>query len=75
MDRESYESAIEKMKRYGVEVFFFSKNYINKKDFIKSSMLSYYESTEEYEKCRFIKNFFDDLESMINKSKSETNVF
>lgn len=75
MDRESYESAIEKMRKYGVEVLFFSKNYISKKDLIRESMLSYYEKTEEYEKCQFVKKFFDDLEEMIIKSKNETNVF
>jgi hypothetical protein len=29
---------------------------------IKKSLLSYYESTEEFEKCTYIKNFFDELE-------------
>lgn len=75
IDRESYESAYQKMEKYGVEVFFFSKNYIAKKDYIRNSMLSYYEGTEEYEKCEFIKGFFNDLETMIIRSKNETNVF
>jgi hypothetical protein len=75
IDRESYESAYQKMEKYGVEAFFFSKNYIAKKDYIRNSMLSYYEGTEEYEKCEFIKRFFNDLEAMIIRSKNETNVF
>jgi hypothetical protein len=35
---------------------------IEKRDAIKTSLLDYYESTEEYEKCKYITEYFDNLE-------------
>ena len=37
--------------------------------FIKSSLLTYYESTEEFEKCKFISDFFDRLEKEVKISQ------
>ena len=31
----------------------------------KNSLLEYYESTEEYEKCKYVANFFQNLEKEI----------
>ena len=35
---------------------------IEKRDVIKNSLLNYYESTEEYEKCKYITEYFNSLE-------------
>ena len=35
---------------------------IEKRDVIKNSLLEYYESTEEYEKCKYVTDFFSKLE-------------
>jgi hypothetical protein len=35
---------------------------IEKRDVIKNSLLDYYESTEEYEKCKYVTEYFDNLE-------------
>jgi hypothetical protein len=31
---------------------------LEKREAIKNSLLSYYESTEEYEKCKYVTDFF-----------------
>lgn len=49
------------MKKYGVESLFTPKLY-SKREGIKRSLLEYYESTEEFEKCKYIVDFFKDLE-------------
>jgi hypothetical protein len=36
-----------------------------KRETIKGSLLNYYESTEEFEKCKFISDFFDRLEKEV----------
>jgi hypothetical protein len=36
-----------------------------RRETIKSSLLNYYESTEEFEKCKFISDFFDGLEKEV----------
>jgi hypothetical protein len=35
---------------------------IQRRDVIKTSLLIYYESTEEYEKCKYVTDFFSKLE-------------
>jgi hypothetical protein len=69
LDRNIFENAIEVMKKYGVNSIL-SKRILPKKERIKDSLLNYYESTEEYEKCQFIKEFFEELEKEINKGES-----
>lgn len=61
LDRRVFENAIETMKKYGVDSILTSKLY-PKRENIKRSLLSYYESTEEFEKCKYIVDFFNDLE-------------
>jgi hypothetical protein len=69
LDRNVFENAIGVMKKYGVSSIL-SKRILPKKDRIRSSLLVYYESTEEYEKCQFIKEFFEQLETEIDKEIS-----
>jgi hypothetical protein len=61
------------MKAYGPEpvLSFLSDKFLKKKENVKKAMLSYYESTEEFEKCMEIKNFFNQLE-ILTSDKKET---
>jgi CRISPR/Cas system endoribonuclease Cas6 (RAMP superfamily) len=57
------------MNKYGVDSFIYSK--LNeKKDEIMKSMLDYYESTEEFEKCSFIVDFFNKIKEVELENKS-----
>ena len=56
------------MKKLGVDSIMSDKIYSKRKSIMKS-LLSYYESTEEFEKCQFIKEFFEELEAEKSKSK------
>lgn len=56
------------MKKYGVNSILLSKIY-PKREAIKRSLLTYYESTEEFEKCKYIQDFFKELEDQARKSK------
>jgi hypothetical protein len=71
LDRQIFENALSKMKTYGIDVLLISPKISKKRDSIKKSLLKYYEETEEFEKCIFIKNFFEELEIKI-ASISET---
>lgn len=55
------------MKKYGIESVL-SERIFPKKDEIKKSLLAYYEFTEEYEKCSFIKDFFSKLDKKFQKN-------
>ena len=66
--RVVFERAYETMNKYGVDSFLYSK-LGDKKDEIKKSMLSYYESTEEFEKCSFIVSFFDKINGFESVNK------
>lgn len=59
------------MKKYGVDSIL-SKKILPKKDKIKNSLLFYYESTEEYEKCQYIKEFFEKLDAEFSKNSGES---
>jgi hypothetical protein len=76
--RQIFENAIEKMVTYGTSQILFSESLVRKRNIIKESLLKYYESTEEFEKCKFIKDFFEDVEKRIipneNKNNGETNL-
>ncbi len=61
IDRIVFENAIATMEKYGVGSVLSMKIY-PKREEIRKSLLAYYESTEEFEKCTYIKNFFDELE-------------
>lgn len=56
------------MKKYGVGSILSTKIY-PKRESIRKSLLAYYESTEEFEKCTYIKEFFEELEREAEASK------
>jgi len=62
VNRIIFENAIETMKKYGPHSIL-KKRIYQKKEPLKKAMLEYYESTEEFEKCSFIVDFFEQLES------------
>ena len=64
MERKVYESALQRMEKYGVKSIMVP-HLLAKRTVIKESLLNYYESTEEFEKCKFISDFFDRLEKEI----------
>ncbi len=68
MERRVYESALQRMKKFGTESIMIPY-LLEKRETIKDSLLSYYESTEEFEKCKFITEFFDRLEEEIKISQ------
>ena len=68
IERRIYENALERMERYGTKSIM-TPHLLSKRNTIKSSLLTYYESTEEFEKCKFISDFFDQLEKEIRISQ------
>ena len=42
-----------------------SPRILAKRNIIKDALIRYYESTEEFEKCKYIVGFFEDLEKQI----------
>jgi len=68
IERRIYENALERMEKYGTKSIM-SPHLLEKRNSIKSSLLTYYESTEEFEKCKFISDFFDRLEKEIRVSQ------
>ncbi len=47
-----------------------SPRILSKRNIIRESLIKYYESTEEFEKCKFIVGFFEDLEKEIKRTKA-----
>jgi len=79
INRGIFENTILTMKKYGPRDFidFYSKGVFQKRESIKKALLAYYESTEEFEKCQFVIDFFKDLEISISsteKQKEETHL-
>ena len=68
IERRIYENALVRMEKFGVKSIM-APHLLAKRNTIKSSLLNYYESTEEFEKCKFISDFFDDLEKEIRISQ------
>jgi hypothetical protein len=64
LNRNIFENAITSMEKYGKESMM-SPRVFNKRYEIKRSLLAYYESTEEFEKCKFVIEFFAELETHI----------
>ena len=62
VNRIIFEHDIETMKKYGPDSILRKRIY-PKRESLRKTMLEYYESTEEYEKCSFINEFFQQLES------------
>jgi len=69
LNRLIFENAIISMEKYGRESMM-SPRVFNKRNDIKKSLLAYYESTEEFEKCKFIKEFFEDLDRVADELKT-----
>lgn len=59
--RGIFEIAYKAIQKYG-NLSMVSHKTIQKREVLRQSMLDYYESTEEFEKCKKIKDFFDKLE-------------
>ena len=64
--RYVFESAYNSMTKYGKESMM-SNRILARRDEIEESMIKYYESTEEFEKCRFVLDFFKDLEKTLKE--------
>jgi hypothetical protein len=67
LEREIYENAILKMEKIGTKSIM-HPHLLEKRKEIKESLLNYYEKTEEFEKCKFITDFFNKLEKEIQIS-------
>lgn len=68
IERKIYENIISKMERLGTKSIMVP-HLLQNRDQIKKSLLAYYESTEEFEKCKFISEFFEVLEKELAISK------
>lgn len=64
--RHVFEKAYNSMFEYGKESMM-SQRILSRRNEIESSMIKYYESTEEFEKCKFILDFFKELEKILQK--------
>ena len=64
LERNLYEKALARMENLGTKAIM-HPHLIEKREVIKNSLLEYYESTEEYEKCKYVANFFQNLEKEI----------
>lgn len=64
IERKIYENALSRMEKFGTKSIM-SPSLLEKREIIKTSLLSYYESTEEFEKCKFISDFFDQVEKEV----------
>jgi hypothetical protein len=64
IERRIYENAISRMEKFGFKSIM-TPHLFQRRETIKSSLLNYYESTEEFEKCKFISDFFERLEKEI----------
>jgi hypothetical protein len=64
IERVIYENALDRMEKFGVKSIMIP-HLLEKRDVIKKSLISYYESTEEFEKCKFVSEFFDQVEKEI----------
>ena len=76
LNRQIFENTIHTMKKYGSSEFFksYSRGVIKKRNSIKNTLLEYYESTDEFEKCKFVVDFFCEIENSIGseEQKKET---
>jgi hypothetical protein len=64
IERVIYENALVRMEKFGVKSIMIP-HLLEKRDVIRKSLISYYESTEEFEKCKFVSEFFDQVEKEI----------
>jgi hypothetical protein len=71
LNRRVFENAIATMQKYGVNSILTTKIF-PKRESIKSSLIAYYESTEEFEKCKYIVEFFTKLENEYESQNSQS---
>lgn len=74
INRQIFENALKSMEVYGLDGMS-SPRILAKRNIIKDALIRYYESTEEFEKCKYIVGFFEDLEKEIestNQDKKQT---
>jgi hypothetical protein len=71
LNRRVFENAIATMQKYGVNSILTTKIF-PKRESIKSSLIAYYESTEEFEKCKYIVEFFIKLENEYESQNSQS---
>jgi hypothetical protein len=64
INRQIFENALKSMEVYGLDGMG-SPRILAKRNIIKDALIRYYESTEEFEKCKYIVGFFEDLEKQI----------
>ena len=64
INRQIFENAFNTIKVYGINGMK-SPKILAKREIIKNAFITYYESTEEFEKCQYITCFFEDLEKKI----------
>lgn len=64
LDRQIFENALRSMVKFGKKSILSERIY-GKRELLKKSMISYYESTEEFEKCKYLLEFFDSIENDI----------
>ena len=60
LNRRIFENALNNMMKYGRKSMLKDKIY-GRRELLKKSMLTYYESTEEFEKCKYLIEFFNSL--------------
>lgn len=68
IERVIYENALVRMEKFGVKSIMIP-HLLEKREVIKKSLISYYESTEEFEKCKFVSEFFDQVEKEVRVSQ------
>jgi hypothetical protein len=61
LDRQIFENALNSMIKYGRKSIMSDRIYY-RRELLKKSMIAYYESTEEFEKCRYLIDFFNSVE-------------
>lgn len=71
LNRRVFENAIATMQKYGVNSILTNKIF-PKRESIKNSLIAYYESTEEFEKCKYIVEFFIKLENEYESQNSQS---
>lgn len=59
------------MQKYGAGSILTTKIF-PKRESIKNSLIAYYESTEEFEKCKYIMDFFAKLEAEYQTQSTQT---
>ena len=76
LNRQIFENTIHAMKKYGYSEFFksYSQGVVKKRNSIKNTLLEYYESTEEFEKCKFVVDFFCEIENCIKNEEQKKEI-